>query len=648
MSSSTSRQKLGMKPRRRAVAAARTAAPLTLAGGWVDIPSPPAIDVRSASKYALVVVVTGGEAERCFAASGPHMRRFAAENGYDFHVSRWPGNPAWPMSAKYGVARYLDHYDAALYADADVLFRPGCVDPMDYVGPDGFGACDELPWHRRWPKHGLEPGYAAWRRAAGHADGPSTRYFNAGVFVATKASRHLIDPPARLWVGAKGLNNHCAEQHELNARIAATGFPVTDLPRLANWQSWTCEGCTGTKVFDGAPADAILHWSGAGTGRRNRAAEMAEFARRFPWPESTWTPPADLFPAGPTRHAIDPTHLRMIRDELMSGRYGRVLEVGCWHGYSTCAFLDAYRAGQVGEVHLCEPYPQPELRRVIDYHAADQISYRVTLHERTSYDLLTADANFDLAFLDGDHGEAAVRDEAYRLAQAGCRTIFAHDVSPASHDVYGTDPGPQCLPALLGSMGYDVTVDDRQRPGERTERGLLKAVRRKPKPPPVRLSIIVATKGRDTLARTLSSIAPQLRPGDELIVECDDTGDVGATPRTAGMRKATGTHILFMDDDDVYTPGALETVRAALLADPARPHLFGMTSGAGWSLPHGGAEVRVGNVSTQMFVCPNDSPRLGVWGPRRTGDHDFITSTLAHYQAGPVWHPEVIAVWRPA
>jgi len=252
-------------------------------GDWLDIPDPPPIDLTPRSKLALVTVVVGEEADRCYAASGSHMRRFADAHGYDFHVSRWPGAAAWPMSAKYGAARFLDHYDAILYADADVLFRPRCVDPTDYVGPDGFGVVDELPFHRKQPQHGLEAGYDRWRVAAGFPVGKATRYFNAGVYVATRASRHLIDPPARLWVGRKGVNRHCAEQHDLNARVVATGFPVAVLPRLANWQSWTCTTCRG-ETFKHAPADAVLHWSGSGSARRSRADLIRAAAAANPWP----------------------------------------------------------------------------------------------------------------------------------------------------------------------------------------------------------------------------------------------------------------------------------------------------------------------------------------------------------------------------
>jgi len=169
----------------------------------------------------------------------------------------------------------------------------------------------------------------------------------------------------------------------------------------------------------------------------------------------------------------------------------------------------------------------------------------------------------------------------------------------------------------------------------------------KPKLDAIRLSVIVPTTGRTTIGRTLDSITPQLLPGDEVIVIRDQSGDWGATPRTRGMREATGSHILFMDDDDVYLPDAFARIRSALRLAPNRPHLFQLHREPIGDVLWKDAAVRVANVSTQMFVTPNDPNRLGVWGTRYEGDYDFINSTCAMYPEGPVFVPQTIATWRP-
>jgi len=165
----------------------------------------------------------------------------------------------------------------------------------------------------------------------------------------------------------------------------------------------------------------------------------------------------------------------------------------------------------------------------------------------------------------------------------------------------------------------------------------------------VRLSVVVPTAGRPSLQRTLASFLSQLHPHDEVIIENDKSGDWGMTPRTRGQRAATGDYLMWMDDDDVYLPGAFDAVRAALKENPGRPHLFSMKRSVPFNdvLPKV-REIKVGNVSTQMLVVPNDPSRLGEWSSRYEGDFDFIASTLNKYPPEAlVWHDAVLSVWRP-
>jgi glycosyltransferase involved in cell wall biosynthesis len=189
--------------------------------------------------------------------------------------------------------------------------------------------------------------------------------------------------------------------------------------------------------------------------------------------------------------------------------------------------------------------------------------------------------------------------------------------------------------------------------------------------PPL-LSIIVPTIGRPSLADALASIAAQSLGSDgEVICVADGiypqlarlwgeaglrgryletpgrSGDFGGTPRNLAMPLAQGDWLLFLDDDDIYLPGALEVIRSVLAAGPRRPHLFRMRhypsdGGILWRK----RTVEFGNVSTQMIAVPNDPGRLGSWGDKKGSDFAFITSTLAHYAEGPVWRDEVIAEWN--
>lgn len=160
------------------------------------------------------------------------------------------------------------------------------------------------------------------------------------------------------------------------------------------------------------------------------------------------------------------------------------------------------------------------------------------------------------------------------------------------------------------------------------------------------LSIIVASSGRPTLARTLLSIAPQLEPGDELLVDVNEDAPWGHAARNRQMARATGSHLLFMDDDDMYLEGALKLARTVAAWTPSRVHIFRMRypdQDVIWR-EH---EVELGNVSTIMLMVPNEPGRLGEWGDRYEGDFDFLTSTLELRGDAPVWHEDVIAAVRP-
>jgi hypothetical protein len=595
------------------------------------VPQPPALDLQPNSKRAVVTVAVGEKARSLLRVTGPYMQAYADRLGADFVVLDQPCHPDWPMSGKFAIGRTLDHYERIAYVDVDVLLRPGCIDLFEQCGPDEFGAVNELGFMRSIPAatHLIED-YQIYRVQMGFARLPEVeQYINAGIMIVPRAYKDLLLPPTR-----PTRTLHCDEQHHTNARIQDSGLPpIKLLDRRANWQLWT------DKDFRAAPDDAILHFSGQVV---DRLPLIKRWSELFPLPGG-FTPPEHLFPE-PHQYDADLRHVRMIHDELCQGSYGRVLEIGCFRGYSTSAFLAALKAAHIGELHLCELAVTPELERVIAHYAVG--GSRLHLHQCTSLELLQRDSNWDAVFVDGDHSVETCTAEAKLLIAGGVRTIMAHD-SSADPAKYPACEGPAATKTMYEDAGYILSEDTEDRPGERTDRGLM--IARLPAQPPeagLRLSIIVATKGRPA-SRTLESITSQMRHGDELIIQRDETGDMGATPRTRGMLQASGDWLLFMDDDDVYLPNAFDLIRAALRRDPARPHLFGLQSGAGWQLPQCGHVVKLQNVSTQMIVTPNQKEKLGQWGRRRCGDFDFIASTISRYPAGPVWHDEPIAVWRP-
>lgn len=196
------------------------------------------------------------------------------------------------------------------------------------------------------------------------------------------------------------------------------------------------------------------------------------------------------------------------------------------------------------------------------------------------------------------------------------------------------------------------------------------------------VTIVTPTCGRPTLARTVTSVVDQLEDGDELLVvgdgkqpaaaevveefqpaqllyvECSRPGSVfGNAQRDFGMQLAysRSSHLMFLDDDDVYTAGALDLVRWEISQhSPAAAHVFKAAWGPGhhahgvtlWREP----VVREQNIATPMVVLPNRYYDCSWWQFNARGvvsDFGFLEAALG--QCGTVvWHDAAIAVVRPA
>lgn len=192
-------------------------------------------------------------------------------------------------------------------------------------------------------------------------------------------------------------------------------------------------------------------------------------------------------------------------------------------------------------------------------------------------------------------------------------------------------------------------------------------------PGEIRLSIVIPTTGRESLRKTLLSIeAGGVQAQDEVIVVGDgpqpraeeicrefsarmkvrfqasrETRQFGAHQRNLGMAMATGTHVLFIDDDDCYKPEGLKTVRAALSQAPDRLHLFRIEAMSDrhpfkvlWSDPN----FRIGNVGTQMIALPIVEGLLGIWPNSHCADYGFLSDTIPRFGLDRIiWREEIIA-----
>ncbi len=178
------------------------------------------------------------------------------------------------------------------------------------------------------------------------------------------------------------------------------------------------------------------------------------------------------------------------------------------------------------------------------------------------------------------------------------------------------------------------------------------------------VTVALATIGRPTLPQAFASCMD----ADEIIIAWDDAvpheltdvmtdhpnmvvshvygGNRGWTTHNRGAELATSDLICFMDDDDQFLPGAIQTFRDH--AHATLPTVFRVDcpwNGVVWK----NEELRFGNISTQGIVVPNIKDMLGEWGEHVNdagGDYTFLKQT-AEKMGGVHWREEVVAVIRP-
>lgn len=236
----------------------------------IPTPQPPVLRITPTQSRAVVTCAAGATGKELLAVSGPLMRDYAARVGADFVVLDWEC-PGWPMGSKLQIPRILDHYERAVYVDADVILRPWCLNLFDTCEPHEFGGHNELPENLA---HGFKScvflaEFDFIRKAMDLPTGfqhPIPWYLNAGVMVFSRAHRKAFVPPDRPFPAF-----HCSEQHWWTARLLSTNTPVRCLPRTCNWMRWA--------GFDNAPREAVLHFAGQDE-RLSRLEEMSRHAGR--------------------------------------------------------------------------------------------------------------------------------------------------------------------------------------------------------------------------------------------------------------------------------------------------------------------------------------------------------------------------------
>lgn len=191
------------------------------------------------------------------------------------------------------------------------------------------------------------------------------------------------------------------------------------------------------------------------------------------------------------------------------------------------------------------------------------------------------------------------------------------------------------------------------------------------------ISFLVPTAGRPEIECCLASIAPQLEPGDEVLVIGDTTDGPlpdsqaivasfgpqfqwleysghehtwGHAQLNYGIACAQADYLCFNDDDDVWTPDAAATIRTQAVAHPEKLLLFRFWSRFNVPFWDQRGLLAPNHVGGHCLVCPNDKNRLGRWGHFYQGDWTFIETTveLNGGASSVLWFEDVLAVARPS
>ncbi len=350
-----------------------------------------------------------------------------------------------------------------------------------------------------------------------------------------------------------------------------------------------------------------------------------------------------------------------------------IVEIGSYKGRSTIVLASAVRDSGDAAVKVCAIDPHKGNLTGMDVAPTWTEFLRNTTLSGVGkfivpYRCTSEEANcgtpISLLFIDGLHTETGVTTDYrkfYQYVPVGGMIAF-HDYDNPDH------PAVQLfVDKEISSGRLEICGRLEARPGN-----TLLVTRKLP-----RLSIIIPTCGRESLNDVILSI---FRNGgtkvDEILVVGDGPQPMsrriaglmssisgfpevryfehgphrqtGGPQRNFGMTQATGTHLIAIDDDDLYVNDALTIVRQAILEHPLNVLLFKEESKVvrhSWGVVWKDKEIRRGNVGTQMVVAPNIPGRVGQWGSTYENDYDFIRSTvdlLPRKDADVVWIDRVI------
>jgi hypothetical protein len=176
--------------------------------------------------------------------------------------------------------------------------------------------------------------------------------------------------------------------------------------------------------------------------------------------------------------AIDVRHALMLYNFVRRCQFGSVLEVGCHHGMSTTALVQAVSDNAIQTLWLCDLHFKDAI-----YHLTEPWTKkgRIKLLEMEATRALRQIETLDFVFLDGDHTAPATLTEVELIARLGVDHLALHDTMTYSRPGSASQPwfdGPALVARRLeASPTWHCVQDAGVRIGEQTDRGFMVASR---------------------------------------------------------------------------------------------------------------------------------------------------------------------------
>jgi hypothetical protein len=174
--------------------------------------------------------------------------------------------------------------------------------------------------------------------------------------------------------------------------------------------------------------------------------------------------------------AADKRHVYILHGVLSAWPFASALEIGSFNGATAVAFVEAINGktglGRYGRAFFCDVSVTHSL---VDVVRNCREPDRVHITAQPSWAVLDSKEPFDFVYVDGAHDMDSVTLEVAKLLPRKPLCVMAHDTS-ATAAGYSKCEGAAMLAATFrNTPGYRCIEDNKDRPGERTSRGMFLA-----------------------------------------------------------------------------------------------------------------------------------------------------------------------------